>query len=120
MGAGSGDDVLDGWRYQLKWPVRPVPTEGAADCGAWLVVAGPRAIRRIGPGHGPESRVEFLAPAVLDGDPAPLREALGGADNVLYAPPVPGGPLDVESAYDLFRAARRLAAAMVSCPHCAT
>jgi phthiocerol/phenolphthiocerol synthesis type-I polyketide synthase B len=116
MSAGPGDDVLDSWRYQLEWPVRPVPTEGTTDRGAWLVVADPGLSAEFARAAGPESRVEFLAPAALDGEPAPLREALGNVDNVLYAPPVPGGPLDVESAYDLFRAARRLAAAMVDCP----
>src|SRR5262249_40045591 len=53
------------------------------------------------------------APSALD-DSTALAELLAGVDNVLYAPPVSGDPVDVDSAYQLFHAARRLAAALVA------
>ena len=47
------------------------------------------------------SPVEALAPSVLDGDVTALADLLAGVDKVLYAPPVSGDPVDVESAYRL-------------------
>ena len=116
MSTASGDDVLDSWRYRVDWPVRPLPSIETADRGAWLVVADPLLSAELIRVAGSQSRVEFLAPAALDGDPATLHDVLSGVDNVLYAPPVAAEPLDVESAYGLFHAARRLAATMVGCP----
>ncbi len=114
VNAASGDGVLDGWRYQLIWPVHPMPSAEITGGAAWLAVADPGLSAELVRAAGSQSRVEVLAPSALDGDPAALHDALSGIDNVLYAPPVSSEPLDVESAYQLFHAARRLAAAMVA------
>jgi len=113
---GIGDTVLDGWSYQLHWPVHPLPSEpnAATATGSWLVVADPGLSDELARIIDPGSRVESLAPAALDDDATVLHDLLAGVDNVLYAPPVSGDPVDVESAYRLFHAARRLAAAMAA------
>ena len=117
---GIGSTGLDEWSYQLEWPVRPLPSgHGAAtiDSGSWLVVADPATSDELARVIDPGSRIEFLAPSALGDDAAALSaliDLLGSVDHVLYAPPVTGGPVDVESAYQLFHAARRLAAAMIA------
>ncbi len=110
----SGDGALDGWRYQLDWPVRPLPDVETAGPGTWLAVADRQLAVELGRAAGPGSRVEVLTPEALDDNPAALLDALEGVDKVLYAPPVSPEPLDVESAYRMFHAARRLAAAMAT------
>ena len=117
---GIGNSVLDGWSYQLEWPVRPLPSGQRATTagrGSWLVVSDPGLsdeLARLKILADPGSRVEFLAPSALDHDASALHDLLGAVDNVLYAPPVAVDPVDVESAYHVFHAARRLAAAMTA------
>ncbi|OBK25038.1 polyketide synthase [Mycobacterium tuberculosis] len=81
---------------------------------AWLVVADNELCHELA--RAADSRVDSLSPPALaaGSDPAALLDALRGVDNVLYAPPVPGELLDIESAYQVFHATRRLAAAMVA------
>jgi phthiocerol/phenolphthiocerol synthesis type-I polyketide synthase B len=114
---GAGNSVLDGWSYQLDWPVRPLtvePTMAGATACSWLVVSEPGLPDELARLACPGSRVELLAPAALDHDAGALHDVLAGVDYVLYAPPVSREPIDVESAYQLFHAARRLAAAMTA------
>ncbi|KJX74690.1 beta-ketoacyl reductase, partial [Mycobacterium lepromatosis] len=122
---GIGNTELDGWIYQLDWPARPLTSEpGAtwASNGSWLVVSDAGLsdeLARLVVLADPASRVECLAPSVLDHDVSTLddlHKALRGVDNVLYAPSVSTesvDPVDPESGYRLFHAVRRLAAAMV-------
>jgi phthiocerol/phenolphthiocerol synthesis type-I polyketide synthase B len=114
---GTGGTVLDGWSYRLEWPVRPLvralPGEPAvATANSWLVVADPALGNELARLAEPGSRVDYLSPAALDD--ANLQQLLDGVDTVLYAPPVSAETVDVDSAYRLFHAARRLAAAMLA------
>jgi phthiocerol/phenolphthiocerol synthesis type-I polyketide synthase B len=112
-----GNTVLDGWSYRLEWPVRPLPSGPSAatvGSGSWLVVSDPGLSDELARIVDPGCRVEFLAPSALDHDATALHDLLDGVDKVLYAPPVTGQPVDVESAYHVFHAARWLAAAMIA------
>ena len=106
---GIESTALDGWSYQLEWPVCPRGSAETVSTGSWLVLSDPELSDEI----ARVARVEFLAPSALD-DASALGDVLAGVDNVLYAPPVTGDPVDVESAYRLFHAARRLAAVMAA------
>ena len=111
-----GGDALEDWCYQLAWPVRPPPSADNSTTGTWLVVADTGLSAELVRVVGAESRVDLFAPSALagDGDPTALLDALSGADNVLYAPPVSSELLDVGEAYQVFHATRRLAASMVA------
>ena len=112
-----GDTELDGWRYRLEWPALPRSSAEAADSadeGAWLVLADAALSAELAAITA--SPVEALAPSVLDDGMAALTDLLAGVDKVLYAPLVSNDPVDVESAYREFHAARRLAAALVASP----
>ena len=114
---GIGNTELDGWSYRLEWPVLPlpsVPRAAIARSGSWLVVSDQGLSDELARVADPGSRAEFLAPSALDDDATGLLGLLDGVDNVLYAPPVAAGTVDVESAYHTFHAARRLAAAMIA------
>ncbi|HSS24972.1 MAG TPA: SDR family NAD(P)-dependent oxidoreductase, partial [Mycobacterium sp.] len=114
---GIGNTELDGWSYRLEWPVLPLPSgprAAVARSGSWLVVSDQGLSEELARVADPGSLVEFLAPPALDDDATRLHGLLDGVDNVLYAPPVAAGPVDVESAYHMFHAARRLAAAMIA------
>ena len=111
-----GGDALEDWCYQLTWPVHPAPSADTPSTATWLVVADTGLSAEMVRVVGAESRVDLLAQTALaeDGDPTALLDALRRVDNVLYAPPVSGELLDVEAAYQVFHATRRLAAAMVA------
>ncbi|MGO9032757.1 SDR family NAD(P)-dependent oxidoreductase, partial [Mycobacterium sp.] len=114
---GIGNTELGRWSYRLEWPVLPLPSgprAAIARSGSWLVVSDQGLSDELARVADPGSRVEFLAPPALDDDATRLHGLLDGVDNVLYAPPVAAGPVDVESAYHMFHAARRLAAAMIT------
>ncbi|MHA7653057.1 type I polyketide synthase [Mycobacterium sp. ML4] len=108
------ENALDSWHYRLSWPVHPIPSALTKGNAAWLAVADPGLSAELARAAGSSSRVEVLAPSALDGDLSMLNDLFAGVDNVLYAPLVSRQPLDIESAYHLFHAARRLAAAMVA------
>ncbi|CAM4286928.1 Beta-ketoacyl-acyl-carrier-protein synthase I [Mycobacterium basiliense] len=116
---GIGDSVIDGWSYRLTWPVRPLPSGPAVTgghTGSWLVVSDAGLadeFGRITASSDPGSRAAFLEPSTLETDATTLPDLIG-IDNVLYAPPVSSEPVDVDYAYRLFGAARRLAAAMIA------
>ena len=110
----AGDGVLDGWRYQLQWPVRPLPDVETPGAATWLAIADRPLSTELARAASPLSRVETLGPEVLAETAPALTDALEGVDNVLYAPPVGTEPLDVESAYRTFHAVRRLVAAMTA------
>jgi phthiocerol/phenolphthiocerol synthesis type-I polyketide synthase B len=109
-------DALEDWCYQLAWPVRPAPSADTSSTATWLVVGDTGLCAEMVRVVGAESRVSLLAPTALaeETDPAALSEVLRGVDNVVYAPPVSGELLDIEAAYQVFHATRRLAAAMVA------
>ncbi|WP_230865929.1 phthiocerol type I polyketide synthase PpsB [Mycobacterium canetti] len=110
----SESRALEDWCHQLAWPIRPAVSADPPSTAAWLVVADTELCHELA--RAADSRVDSLSPPALaaGGDPAALLDALRGVDNVLYAPPVPGELLDIESAYQVFHAMRRLAAAMVA------
>ena len=112
----NGGSVLDDWRYELTWPVRPLPGVETSSNSAWLVVADAGLCTELADVVGAQARVAVLAPSALagDGDQDALLDALNRVDNVLYAPGAPAAPLDVGSAYQMFHAVRRLVAAMVA------
>uniref|UniRef100_UPI0037C5D4D2 SDR family NAD(P)-dependent oxidoreductase n=1 Tax=Mycolicibacterium sp. TaxID=2320850 RepID=UPI0037C5D4D2 len=104
---GTGD-----WFAELAWPVKELPAAPAQ--GRWLVLGDGDAAAELagllGAGSG------ALDAAVLDdGDHAALREALAGAEQVLYAPAAQPR-LDVAAAYRLFHAARRLVGVLAAMP----
>ena len=108
-GASQGTgDLLDGWSYQVTWPVTELGSAEASS-GRWLVVGDAELAAELASVMGPE-----CAALAHDADPAALAEALRGVDHVLYAPSVAGDPLDVGLAYQLFHRARRLAAAITT------
>ncbi|CKO31979.1 phenolpthiocerol synthesis type-I polyketide synthase PPSB [Mycobacterium tuberculosis] len=108
----SESRALEDWCHQLAWPIRPAVSADPPSTAAWLVVADNELCHELA--RAADSRVDSLSPPALaaGSDPAALLDALRGVDNVLYAPPVPGELLDIESAYQVFHATRRLAAAM--------
>ncbi|KCF31929.1 phthiocerol type I polyketide synthase PpsB [Mycobacterium tuberculosis] len=110
----SESRALEDWCHQLAWPIRPAVRADPPSTAAWLVVADNELCHELA--RAADSRVDSLSPPALaaGSDPAALLDALRGVDNVLYAPPVPGELLDIESAYQVFHATRRLAAAMVA------
>ncbi|CLW72143.1 phenolpthiocerol synthesis type-I polyketide synthase PPSB [Mycobacterium tuberculosis] len=110
----SESRALEDWCHQLTWPIRPAVSADPPSTAAWLVVADNELCHELA--RAADSRVDSLSPPALaaGSDPAALLDALRGVDNVLYAPPVPGELLDIESAYQVFHATRRLAAAMVA------
>ncbi|WP_078728693.1 phthiocerol type I polyketide synthase PpsB [Mycobacterium tuberculosis] len=110
----SESRALEDWCHQLAWPIRPAVSADPPSTTAWLVVADNELCHELA--RAADSRVDSLSPPALaaGSDPAALLDALRGVDNVLYAPPVPGELLDIESAYQVFHATRRLAAAMVA------
>ncbi|CCK65111.1 phthiocerol type I polyketide synthase PpsB [Mycobacterium canetti] len=110
----SESRALEDWCHQLAWPIRPAVSADPPSTAAWLVVADTELCHELA--RAADSRVDSLSPPALaaSSDPAALLDALRGVDNVLYAPPVPGELLDIESAYQVFHATRRLAAAMVA------
>ncbi|WP_347952083.1 phthiocerol type I polyketide synthase PpsB [Mycobacterium tuberculosis] len=110
----SESRALEDWCHQLAWPIRPAVSADPPSTAAWLVVADNELFHELA--RAADSRVDSLSPPALaaGSDPAALLDALRGVDNVLYAPPVPGELLDIESAYQVFHATRRLAAAMVA------
>nr|WP_081114119.1 phthiocerol type I polyketide synthase PpsB [Mycobacterium tuberculosis] len=110
----SESRALEDWCHQLAWPIRPAVSADPPSTAAWLVVADNELCHELA--RAADSRVDSLSPPALaaGSDPAALLDALRGVDNVLYAPPVPGEFLDIESAYQVFHATRRLAAAMVA------
>ncbi|CKO16496.1 phenolpthiocerol synthesis type-I polyketide synthase PPSB [Mycobacterium tuberculosis] len=110
----SESRALEDWCHQLAWPIRPAVSADPPSTAAWLVVADNELCHELA--RAADSRVDSLSPPALaaGSDPAALLDALRGVDNVLYAPPVPGELLDIESAYQVFHAPRRLAAAMVA------
>ncbi len=110
----SESRALEDWCHQLAWPIRPAVSADPPSTAAWLVVADNELCHELA--RAADSRVDSLSPPALaaGSDPAALLDALRGVDNVLYAPPVPGELLDIESAYQVFHATRRLAAAMVA------
>ncbi|MBT1467212.1 phthiocerol type I polyketide synthase PpsB [Mycobacterium tuberculosis] len=110
----SESRALEDWCHQLAWPIRPAVSADPPSTAAWLVVADNELCHELA--RAANSRVDSLSPPALaaGSDPAALLDALRGVDNVLYAPPVPGELLDIESAYQVFHATRRLAAAMVA------
>ena len=113
-GADNGADALDNWRYELTWPVRPLPGAETSTDVAWLVLGDAGLGAELAGAVGAQTRV--LAPSVLagDADRAALVDALNGVDTVLYAPGVPASTFDAGSAYQMFHAVKRLAAAMVT------
>jgi phthiocerol/phenolphthiocerol synthesis type-I polyketide synthase B len=113
---GTDDAIPSDWFYEPTWPVRPLPSADSAAGGSWLLLAHADVGVETGRILGGDSRVTVLAPSVLveDGDRTALLDALSGTNNVLYAPAVPSTHFDVASAYCLFNAARRLAAALVA------
>ncbi|KBD48977.1 phthiocerol type I polyketide synthase PpsB [Mycobacterium tuberculosis] len=110
----SESRALEDWCHQLAWPIRPAVSADPPSTAAWLVVADNELCHELA--RAADSRVDSLSPPALaaGSDPAALLDALRGVDNVLYAPPVPGELLDIESAYQVFHATRRLAAAIVA------
>ncbi|AQO42468.1 phthiocerol type I polyketide synthase PpsB [Mycobacterium tuberculosis] len=110
----SESRALEDWCHQLAWPIRPAVSADPPSTAAWLVVADNELCHELA--RAADSRVDSFSPPALaaGSDPAALLDALRGVDNVLYAPPVPGELLDIESAYQVFHATRRLAAAMVA------
>nr|WP_079096099.1 phthiocerol type I polyketide synthase PpsB [Mycobacterium tuberculosis] len=110
----SESRALEDWCHQRAWPIRPAVSADPPSTAAWLVVADNELCHELA--RAADSRVDSLSPPALaaGSDPAALLDALRGVDNVLYAPPVPGELLDIESAYQVFHATRRLAAAMVA------
>ncbi|CKL83413.1 phenolpthiocerol synthesis type-I polyketide synthase PPSB [Mycobacterium tuberculosis] len=110
----SESRALEDWCHQLAWPIRPAVSADPPSTAAWLVVADNELCHELA--RAADSRVDSLSPPALaaGSDPAALLDALRGVDNVLYAPPVPGELLDIESAYQVFHATRRLPAAMVA------
>ncbi|KBG58992.1 phenolpthiocerol synthesis type-I polyketide synthase PpsB [Mycobacterium tuberculosis variant africanum MAL010102] len=110
----SESRALEDWCHQLAWPIRPAVSADPPSTAAWLVVADNELCHELA--RAADSRVDSLSPPALaaGSDPAALLDALRGVDNVLYAPPIPGELLDIESAYQVFHATRRLAAAMVA------
>ncbi|BBZ48734.1 type I polyketide synthase [Mycobacterium heidelbergense] len=102
---GSAPGPLDDWSYQLSWPAMPFPdaTPDAAAPGRWLVLGDSDLATQLG--------ADALA---TDAAPAELAEALGGVDQVVFAPTVAGDCFDAESGYRLFHQLRRLAATMVT------
>ncbi len=97
------------WLYEPTWPVHPLPTADPPDgAGPWLVLGDAELGAELGRGPG-------LA-TDLRTDRAALRTALTDVDNVLYAPPSAGSPIDVASSYDLFNEARALVQELTSMP----
>lgn len=102
----TGHTVLDGWRYRLEWPAVPLQRAEEPRSGRWLVLGDPELASELA--------AELGGVAGSAGDALPTE--LAGTEYVLYVPPSPADPVDVESAYDLFHTARRLAAALLASP----
>ncbi len=96
---------LDDWSHHVVWPVSPLPAIETAISARWLVIGGADLGAEL------SGVIRVLAG---DAEPAALADALSDVDHVLYAPQVPGDPLDVRMAYQLFHQVRRLAAAMAA------
>ena len=112
--AETGGVIPAEWYCELTWPVRPLSGAETSAEGSWLVIAGAGLGAEIGRALGNDSRVTVLAPSVLaeGGDQAVLVDALAGVSHVLYAPEVSSSSFDAEPGYGLFKAARRLTAAL--------
>ena len=106
------DGAYHEWLYRLAWPVRELPSTENSSGGSWLVLADPDMATELGQLLGPGSRV--LSTSVLSegGDTAALRDALTGADNVVYSPPTLSARLDIAASYRVFNEARRLVASL--------
>ncbi|TRW82360.1 SDR family NAD(P)-dependent oxidoreductase [Mycolicibacterium sp. 018/SC-01/001] len=93
------------WFCELTWPVTPLGDSGVPS-GSWVVVGDDRI--------GAEMTRHLGAPvATRETDADDLTQALSGATHVLFAPDERAGD---ELGYDLFNAARALAAAAVAQP----
>ena len=114
--AETGGVIPAEWHCELTWPARPLSGDQNPAEGSWLVVAdgavGADIARVLGKGRS----VPVVAPSVLaeDGDGTALADALGGVNNVLYAPDVSASRLDARAGYRLFNEARGLTLAMAA------
>ncbi|ORX08659.1 polyketide synthase [Mycobacterium szulgai] len=96
---------LDEWSHRVSWPVIPLADAEIASGTTRLVIDDAALAAELG--------AQLLS---ADADAAQLAEALTGVDQVLYAPPVPGDPLDLPTTYELFHQLRRVAAVLAAQP----
>ena len=100
------------WLYEPTWPVSPTPAEGTVGHGPWLVLGdadlGAEIARVLG------TTVTVLHPSVTEEEAefSALRDAVRGAEHVLFAPTAGAAMTDVAAAYRLFNGVRRLACAL--------
>ncbi|WP_197383073.1 type I polyketide synthase [Mycolicibacterium mengxianglii] len=119
--SADADLVPEDWYCQVTWPARDLPGASIGDDSVWLVIGKADLATELGRLLGDQSRSAWLSPTVLspttlveDAGRAALADALAGVTHVLYAPsPVPDG-LAAGAGYDVFNAARRLAAVLAS------
>ncbi len=104
------------WYCELTWPVREPASVTADTDSRWLALASPELGAQMGRILGDDSRVNVHSPSVPaeEADDSALAEMLTGVTHVLYAPPVSSDTSDAGSAYQVFNAARRLAAVAAS------
>ncbi|MDT5342291.1 MAG: phthiocerol/phenolphthiocerol synthesis type-I polyketide synthase [Mycobacterium sp.] len=102
------------WHCQLAWPPRELAGADKDVDSSWLVVTDSGLGAELGRALDDEFAVTVEASSLLaDGaDATAITDALAGVTHVLYAPQVTARPLDAESGYALFNAARRLSAAV--------
>ncbi|BBX16453.1 polyketide synthase [Mycolicibacterium duvalii] len=115
--ARNGADIASGspaaqhhpWFHTLAWPARELPQGTDTDGASWLVIADPETGAELARTLG--GNAQTLDPSTLadEAAAATLREALTGADRVVFAPPVRSARLDVAEGYALFRSLRALA-----------
>jgi len=110
------DTVPQDWYCQLAWPTRDLPDAPIDDDSVWLVIGEPELATELGRALCDESRATSLSPSTLadDAGRAMLADSLAGVTHVLYAPSAAPDGLAVGAGYDVFNAARRLAAVMAS------
>jgi len=102
------------WYCQLAWAARELSGTDKNGDSSWLVVTDSGLGAEIGRVLDDEFAVTVEPSSLLaDGaDATAISDALAGATHVLYAPHVTASPLDAESGFALFNAARRLTAAV--------
>jgi phthiocerol/phenolphthiocerol synthesis type-I polyketide synthase B len=93
------------WLYQPSWQTRPLPPTRDLGDARWVVLANA--------GLGAEFERVLASRATVLRFGEDITDAVGGADYVLYAPPVTGANVDGASAYRLFNEARTLVAQLV-------
>lgn len=113
----AGGDADHSWFYELDWPaLESFPTPAVTESLPWLVLADNEVGAGLARGLGPGSQA--LPASELDSARAStaLRDAVGAAAHVLFAPRADESGFDAESALTVFTRARRLLSVIAAVP----